>query len=145
MITTRILVTGGAGFVGSRYVRGPAHDQAVHFAAESRFPGKPVPLFSTRLLDGRPVPLYGDGLHVREWIRADGHVRGIELVRAALRPGEVRNIGGGSELSHHGLTALLPRECGADRAVVTHVADRKGHDRRPWREPLLRRAESQAA
>ncbi|MEV0219646.1 dTDP-glucose 4,6-dehydratase [Streptomyces sp. NPDC050704] len=95
-----------------------------------QFPEKVIPLFVTRLLDGRPVPLYGDGLNVRDWIHIDDHVRGIELVRTGGRPGEVYNIGGGNELSNRELTGLLLRECGADWKSVTFVEDRKGHDRR---------------
>ncbi|MEU1852528.1 dTDP-glucose 4,6-dehydratase [Streptomyces sp. NPDC019990] len=93
-------------------------------------PEKVVPLFITRLLNGRPVPLYGDGRNVRDWIHVDDHVRGIELVRTTGRPGEVYNIGGGHELSNQELTDLLLLECGADRRMVTFVEDRKGHDRR---------------
>ncbi|MET7474048.1 dTDP-glucose 4,6-dehydratase [Streptomyces sp. NPDC005648] len=93
-------------------------------------PEKLVPLFITRLLQGRPLPLYGDGAHVRDWIHVDDHVRAIELVRAAGRPGEVYNIGAGNELSHRELTGLLLRECGADWGRVTFVEDRQGHDRR---------------
>ncbi|WP_206341081.1 dTDP-glucose 4,6-dehydratase [Streptomyces ureilyticus] len=95
-----------------------------------QFPEKVIPLFITRLLDGRQVPLYGDGLNVRDWIHVDDHVRGIELVRTGGRPGEVYNIGGGNELSNRELTGLLLRECGADWDMVTFVEDRKGHDRR---------------
>lgn len=95
------------------------------------FPEKVIPLFVTHLLDGRPVPLYGDGAHVRDWLHIDDHVQGIELVRTKGRAGEVYNIGGGTELSNKELTGLLLEACDAawDTDVV-HVADRKGHDRR---------------
>ncbi|MDX3451826.1 dTDP-glucose 4,6-dehydratase [Streptomyces sp. ME02-8801-2C] len=95
-----------------------------------QFPEKAVPLFITRLLEGRPVPLYGDGRNIRDWIHIDDHVRGIELVRTGGRPGEVYNIGGGNELANRELTELLLRECGADWKSVRFVEDRKGHDRR---------------
>jgi dTDP-glucose 4,6-dehydratase len=95
-----------------------------------QFPEKVVPLFITRLLDARPVPLYGNGLNVRDWIHIDDHVRGIELVRTSGRPGEVYNIGAGNELSHRELAGLLLRECGADWGMVLFVEDRKGRDRR---------------
>ncbi|MFK4687473.1 dTDP-glucose 4,6-dehydratase [Streptomyces pristinaespiralis] len=95
-----------------------------------QYPEKVVPLFITRLLTGRRVPLYGDGGNVRDWLHVDDHVRGIELVRTKGRSGEVYNIGGGSELSNKELTALLLDACGADWSSVDHVADRKGHDRR---------------
>ncbi|MEE4489925.1 dTDP-glucose 4,6-dehydratase [Streptomyces sp. BE230] len=95
------------------------------------FPEKVIPLFVTHLLDGRPVPLYGDGAHVRDWLHIDDHVQGIELVRTKGRAGEVYNIGGGTELSNKELTGLLLEACDAawDTDVI-HVEDRKGHDRR---------------
>ncbi|MGI5197921.1 dTDP-glucose 4,6-dehydratase [Streptomyces sp. CA-288835] len=95
-----------------------------------QFPEKVIPLFVTNLLDGLPVPLYGDGLNVRDWLHIDDHIRGIELVRTGGRPGEVYNIGGGAELTNRDLTRLLLDACGADWDRVEHVEDRKGHDRR---------------
>lgn len=95
------------------------------------FPEKVIPLFVTNLLDGKPVPLYGDGANVRDWLHIDDHVQGIELVRTKGRAGEVYNIGGGTELSNKELTGLLLDACGADwETGVIHVEDRKGHDRR---------------
>ncbi|GAA2852925.1 dTDP-glucose 4,6-dehydratase [Streptosporangium fragile] len=94
------------------------------------FPEKVIPLFITNLLDGEKVPLYGDGLNVRDWLHVDDHVRGIELVRAAGRPGEVYNIGGGTELTNRELTDMLLAACGADESMIDYVDDRKGHDRR---------------
>ncbi|MFE1149937.1 dTDP-glucose 4,6-dehydratase [Streptomyces albidoflavus] len=95
------------------------------------FPEKMIPLFVTHLLEGKKVPLYGDGGNVRDWLHIDDHVQGIELVRTKGRPGEVYNIGGGTELTNDELTRLLLKECGADwDTSVEYVADRKGHDRR---------------
>jgi dTDP-glucose 4,6-dehydratase len=95
------------------------------------FPEKLIPLFVTNLLDGRKVPLYGDGGNVRDWLHIDDHVQGIDLVRTQGRPGEIYNIGGGTELSNRELTALLLDACGADwETKVEYVADRPGHDRR---------------
>ncbi|SDO09990.1 dTDP-glucose 4,6-dehydratase [Actinacidiphila guanduensis] len=94
------------------------------------FPEKVIPLFITNLLDGKHVPLYGDGGNVRDWLHIDDHVQGIDLVRTKGRPGEVYNIGGGTELSNKELTALLLEACGAGWDMVDHVQDRKGHDRR---------------
>ncbi|WP_328913535.1 MULTISPECIES: dTDP-glucose 4,6-dehydratase [unclassified Streptomyces] len=94
------------------------------------FPEKVIPLFITNLLDGANVPLYGDGGNVRDWLHIDDHVQGIDLVRTKGRPGEVYNIGGGTELSNKELTGLLLDACGAGWDRVTYVEDRKGHDRR---------------
>jgi dTDP-glucose 4,6-dehydratase len=95
------------------------------------FPEKVIPLFITQLLEGRKVPLYGDGRHVRDWLHIDDHVQGIELVRTKGRPGEVYNIGGGIELSNTELTKLLLDAHGAAwEDSVEFVDDRKGHDRR---------------
>jgi dTDP-glucose 4,6-dehydratase len=95
-----------------------------------QFPEKVIPLFVTRLMDGRRVPLYGDGLHRRQWLHVDDHCRGVRLVLERGRPGEVYNLGGDAELSNRDLTSLLLDACGADAGAVEHVADRKGHDRR---------------
>jgi dTDP-glucose 4,6-dehydratase len=95
-----------------------------------QFPEKVIPLFVTNLLDGKKVPLYGEGLNVRDWLHVDDHCRGVELVRTAGRPGEVYNIGGGTELTNKELTGLLLDACGAGWDMVEHVADRKGHDLR---------------
>ena len=94
------------------------------------FPEKVIPLFVTNLLDGRPVPLYGDGLNVRDWLHVDDHCRGISLVLQKGQPGEIYNIGGGTELSNTELTDLLLAATGRDKSFVTAVRDRKGHDRR---------------
>jgi dTDP-glucose 4,6-dehydratase len=95
-----------------------------------QFPEKVVPLFVTNLLDGQPVPLYGDGLNVRDWLHVDDHCRGIQLVLDRGRPGEVYNIGGGIELTNRELTFRLLDAVGADPSMIEPVADRKGHDRR---------------
>lgn len=95
-----------------------------------QFPEKIIPLFVTNLLDGEPVPLYGEGANVRDWLHVDDHCRGVHLVLEGGRPGEVYNIGGGAELSNRELTAKLLRLCGADWSRVVAVEDRKGHDLR---------------
>ncbi|MER6457174.1 dTDP-glucose 4,6-dehydratase [Streptomyces sp900105245] len=94
------------------------------------FPEKVIPLFITNLLDGRKVPLYGDGGNIRDWLHIDDHVQAVELVRTRGRAGEVYNVGGGTELSNKELTELLLEACGADWSSVEYVTDRKGHDRR---------------
>jgi len=95
-----------------------------------QFPEKVVPLFVTNLLDGRTVPLYGDGGNVRDWLHVDDHCRAIALVSEKGRDGEVYNIGGGTELTNRELTGLLLDAVGADTSMIEHVPDRKGHDRR---------------
>ncbi|WP_255955080.1 dTDP-glucose 4,6-dehydratase [Streptomyces odontomachi] len=91
---------------------------------------KVIPLFITNLLDGRDVPLYGDGHHVREWLHVDDHCRAIQLVLADGKPGGIYNIGGGVELANRDLTKRLLELCGADWSRVSHVPDRKAHDER---------------
>jgi dTDP-glucose 4,6-dehydratase len=91
---------------------------------------KLIPLFVTNLLDGGTVPLYGDGLNVRDWLHVDDHCDGIALALLKGRAGEVYNIGGGTELTNRQLTGLLLDACGADWDRVVPVADRRGHDRR---------------
>ncbi|MBO1337167.1 dTDP-glucose 4,6-dehydratase [Streptomyces sp. VRA16 Mangrove soil] len=95
-----------------------------------QFPEKVIPLFVTTLMRGGSVPLYGDGLNIRDWLHVDDHCRGIHLVLEQGQPGEVYNIGGGRELTNRQLTGLLLDACGADWGRVRNVADRKGHDRR---------------
>ncbi|MBO3743320.1 dTDP-glucose 4,6-dehydratase [Actinoplanes flavus] len=95
-----------------------------------QFPEKVIPLFVTNLLDGEPVPLYGDGGNIRDWLHVADHCRGIQLVLEKGRSGEVYHIGGGTELSNRELTERLLEACGAGWDMVRPVADRKGHDRR---------------
>lgn len=95
-----------------------------------QFPEKVIPLFVTNLIDGGSVPLYGDGLNIRDWLHVDDHCRGIALVLAQGRPGETYNIGGGTELTNKELTGLLLEATGRDWTAVVPVEDRKGHDLR---------------
>jgi dTDP-glucose 4,6-dehydratase len=95
-----------------------------------QFPEKVIPLFVTNLLDGLNVPLYGDGLNIRDWLHVDDHCRGIALVAAQGVAGESYNIGGGRELSNKDLTGALLEAMGVGWDRVTPVEDRKGHDRR---------------
>jgi dTDP-glucose 4,6-dehydratase len=95
-----------------------------------QFPEKVIPLFVTNLMDGKKVPLYGDGLNVRDWLHVDDHCWGIQLVADAGRAGEVYNIGGGTELTNLELTSRLLAAFGADESMVERVEDRKAHDRR---------------
>lgn len=91
---------------------------------------KVVPLFVTNLIDGLKVPLYGDGLNVRDWLHVEDHCRGIELVLEKGEPGRSYNIGGGVELTNTELTQRLLDAMGLGWEMVEPVEDRKGHDRR---------------
>jgi len=95
-----------------------------------QFPEKVIPLFITNLIEGAKVPLYGDGLNVRDWLHVDDHCRGIDLVVNAGRAGEIYNIGGGTELSNRELTSLLLAEFELGDEMIRPVDDRLGHDRR---------------
>jgi dTDP-glucose 4,6-dehydratase len=95
-----------------------------------QFPEKVIPLFVTNLIDVGKVPLYGDGLNVRDWLHVADHCRGIQLVAEAGRPGEIYNIGGGTELTNRELTEKLLAATGRDWSSVEPVRDRLGHDRR---------------
>jgi len=95
-----------------------------------QFPEKVIPLFVTNLMDGKKVPLYGEGLNVRDWLHVDDHCKGIFLVLEQGKPGEIYNIGGGTELTNKELTELLLKASGKDWSSVERVTDRKGHDLR---------------
>ncbi len=95
-----------------------------------QFPEKVIPLFVTNLLDGRTVPLYGDGGNIRDWLHVHDHCRGIALVQQKGRAGEIYHIGGGTELTNKELTHRLLQACDAGWDQVVTVPDRKGHDRR---------------
>lgn len=91
---------------------------------------KVIPLFLTRLMQGKKVPLYGDGLNIRDWLHVDDHCRAIHMVAINGKPGEIYNIGGGTELTNRELTERLLKSSGADWDSVEFVEDRLGHDRR---------------
>ncbi|CAG7844793.1 dTDP-glucose 4,6-dehydratase [Pseudoclavibacter triregionum] len=94
------------------------------------FPEKLIPLFVTNLMDDKHVPLYGTGENVRDWLHVDDHCRGIAMVYAKGRAGEVYNIGGGTQLTNVEITKKLLELMGKDWSYVDHVEDRKGHDLR---------------
>jgi dTDP-glucose 4,6-dehydratase len=95
-----------------------------------QFPEKVIPLFVTNLLDGRPVPLYGDGGNVRDWIHVADHCRGIQLVLERGEPAGIYHISGDAELTNLELTQAILDTCQAGWDMVRTVPDRKGHDRR---------------
>ncbi|MDQ7907419.1 dTDP-glucose 4,6-dehydratase [Phytohabitans sp. ZYX-F-186] len=98
-----------------------------------QFPEKLIPLFVTNLLDGRRVPLYGDGGNRRDWLHVSDHCRAVHLALHYGRAGEVYHVGGGTELSNAELTKRLLEACGYGWEMVDQVADRQGHD---WRYSL---------
>ncbi|MEO3857745.1 dTDP-glucose 4,6-dehydratase [Acrocarpospora sp. B8E8] len=93
-------------------------------------PEKIIPGFVTRLLQGRDLPLHGDGSAIREWLHVDDHCRGVSLVFDKGRAGEIYNIGGGTELTNRELTGLLLELAGADWDRVRNVPDRPAQDPR---------------
>ena len=92
------------------------------------FPEKLIPLFITNLIEGKKVPVYGDGKNVRDWLHVDDHCQGIFKALQIGRPGEVYNIGGGQELSNLEITELILKSMGANSDSMEYVEDRKGHD-----------------
>jgi dTDP-glucose 4,6-dehydratase len=95
-----------------------------------QFPEKLIPLFVTNLMNGEPVPVYGDGLQVRDWIHVLDHCRGVEAAWRAGRPGEVYNFGGRCEKTNLELTKTLLGLLGKPETLIRYVKDRPGHDRR---------------
>ncbi len=95
-----------------------------------QFPEKVIPLFVTNALADEPLPLYGDGLNVRDWIYVEDHCAALDAVLRRGRPGEVYNIGAGNERTNVQLTEFILRELGKPRSLIRYVTDRLGHDRR---------------
>jgi dTDP-glucose 4,6-dehydratase len=95
-----------------------------------QYPEKAIPLFTTNLLDGRKIPLYGDGLNERDWLYVDDHCAGVHLVLHKGEPGEIYNIGAGNETPNRVLVDKLLALLGHGDDMVDYVEDRLGHDRR---------------
>ena len=95
-----------------------------------QFPEKLIPLFTTNLLDGKKVPLYGDGGNIRDWIHVHDHNTAALAVLQQGNVGEIYNIGAGNEVTNKEITYRLLELCGRDESFITPVADRLGHDRR---------------
>lgn len=95
-----------------------------------QFPEKVIPLFITNLIENKKVPLYGEGLNIRDWLHVDDHCQGIFAVLTAGKPGNIYNIGGGRELTNRELTKLILEKFGRDESSIEYVADRLGHDLR---------------
>jgi dTDP-glucose 4,6-dehydratase len=95
-----------------------------------QYPEKVIPLFVTHALDEIPVPLYGDGLNVRDWLHVDDHCAALDLLLESGRPGETYNVGGGNEVSNIDLTRRILSLVGRPESLIRRVTDRPGHDRR---------------
>jgi dTDP-glucose 4,6-dehydratase len=95
-----------------------------------QFPEKLIPFFVTLLRGGKPVPVYGDGMNVRDWIHVEDHSRAVDAVLRRGRPGGIYNVGGGNERTNIEITKLLIAAMGKDERSMKFVPDRPGHDRR---------------
>ena len=95
-----------------------------------QFPEKIIPHFVTNLIDNRKVPLYGNGLNVRDWLHVDDHCDGIYAVLSEGKSGNIYNIGGGRELTNRELTEIILRKFDRDESSIEYVTDRLGHDLR---------------
>jgi dTDP-glucose 4,6-dehydratase len=95
-----------------------------------QYPEKLIPLFVTNALDGHELPVYGDGMQIRDWIYVDDHCEGIWTAMERGVAGEVYNVGGGNEIANIDITNRILELTGRDARLIRHVADRPGHDRR---------------
>ena len=94
------------------------------------FPEKLIPLMIINCLHNRPLPVYGEGLNVRDWLYVEDHCRAIDLIVRRGTPGEVYNVGGHNEMRNIDIVRLICRALGKPESLITYVADRKGHDMR---------------
>lgn len=93
-----------------------------------QFPEKLIPLFVTNLIEGKKVPVYGEGKNIRDWIHVDDHNRGIEAIIEKGRIGETYGLGGGNEKTNIEITRLILQMMGKDDSSIEYVKDRPGHD-----------------
>ena len=94
------------------------------------FPEKLIPLMIANALEDKPLPVYGEGLNVRDWLYVEDHCRAIDLIVRKGRVGEVYNVGGHNEMRNIDIVKLICKEFGKPESLITHVTDRKGHDMR---------------
>lgn len=94
------------------------------------FPEKLIPLMIINALEDKPLPVYGDGMNVRDWLYVEDHCRAVDLILQKGHIGEVYNIGGHNEMHNIDIVKLILKELGKPESLITYVADRKGHDRR---------------
>lgn len=95
-----------------------------------QFPEKLIPLMLAKALADEPLPVYGDGKNVRDWLYVEDHCRAIDVIIHQGRAGEVYNVGGNNELPNIEIVKLICKHLGKPESLITHVADRLGHDRR---------------
>jgi dTDP-glucose 4,6-dehydratase len=96
----------------------------------NQYPEKLIPLMTTNAIDGQPLPVYGDGKQIRDWLWVEDHCSGIEVVLRKGAAGEVYNVGGEDEHENIEIVGHILRLTGADESLIRHVEDRAGHDRR---------------
>lgn len=94
------------------------------------FPEKLIPLMIINALNDKPLPVYGDGLNVRDWLYVEDHCKAIDMIIHGDCVGEVYNVGGHNEKSNIEIVKLILKELGKPESLITYVEDRKGHDRR---------------
>ena len=94
------------------------------------FPEKLIPLMIINALHDKELPVYGEGLNIRDWLYVEDHCKAIDLVMRKGRVGEVYNIGGHNEMKNIDIVKLICRELGKSEDLIVHVTDRKGHDQR---------------
>ncbi len=106
-----------------------------------QFPEKLIPLMIVNCLTDKPLPVYGQGLNVRDWLYVEDHCKAIDLILHRGRVGEVYNIGGHNEMRNIDIVKLICKELGKPESLITYVTDRKGHDMRYAIDPAKIHAE----
>lgn len=95
-----------------------------------QFPEKLIPLMIANALADKPLPVYGEGLNVRDWLYVEDHCRAIDLIIRQGKEGEIYNIGGHNEMRNIDIVKMICKELGKSETLIKHVTDRKGHDMR---------------
>ena len=106
-----------------------------------QFPEKLIPLMIANCLNDKPLPVYGEGKNVRDWLYVEDHCKAIDLILQKGKDGEIYNIGGHNEMTNIGIVKLICRELGKPESLITYVKDRKGHDLRYAIDPAKIRRE----
>ena len=106
-----------------------------------QFPEKLIPLMINNALNDKPLPVYGDGKNVRDWLYVEDHCKAIDLILEHGKVGEVYNIGGHNEMANIDIVKLICKELGKSEKLIHYVTDRKGHDRRYAIDPAKIHAE----